>query len=281
MNHQQHEVLLNNEFVAYNEAKLHVSDLAFQRGFGIFDFFKVMEGKPIFLKEHLARFAHSAKQMGLALPHTESVLIGRIETLLERNNLPFSGVKMTLTGGYSPDGFSLGEPNLLLVQQSFSVNKEAQERGIKLMTVNHQRQLPTIKTTDYLMAIKQLPLMRERGAQDVLYVNGGQVTECPRANFFLVSKQGEIWTPGRNILLGISRQKIMEFSEQGFNIKEGDIALGEVLEAKEAFISSTTKNILPVVAVDDHVFGDGLPGPITKDLMQRFAELLEKTIQNS
>src|SRR5690606_17440493 len=129
------------------------------------------------------------------LPFSEEMLVSRIKALLERNNLPFSGVKLTLTGGYSPDGFSLGEPNLLIVQQAFSVNREAQDSGIKLLSVNHQRQLPAVKTIDYLMAIKQLPMMKKQGAQDILYYNGESVTECPRANFFIVSKQGEIMTP--------------------------------------------------------------------------------------
>lgn len=273
--------LYNSEFIAYDDFNIHVSDLAIQRGFGIFDFFKVVKGKPIFLAEHLARFKNSAKEMGLNVPLSDKVLIQQIMALLEKNNLPFSGVKIILTGGYSPDSFSLTKPNLLIVQQPFVINFEAQKKGIKLMTVAHQRQLPNIKTIDYLMAIKTLPAMRANGAQDILYYNAESVTECPRANFFIVNAKGEIRTPEKNILSGISRHKILEFSKDGFSIKVGDIPLKEIYQAKEAFISSTTKNILPIIAIDDCVFGDGTPGPITRLLVQEFDSLIEESIQNS
>lgn len=273
--------LYNGEFIEYDDFNIHVSDLAIQRGFGIFDFFKVVQGKPIFLKEHLARFKNSAKEMGLAIAFTDEALIQQIMALLEKNNLPFSGVKMILTGGYSTDSFSLGEPNLLIIQQTFKINKEAQENGIKVMTVAHQRQLPQIKTIDYLMAIKTLPAMEANGAQDILYYNAESVTECPRANFFIVNAKGEIKTPEKNMLSGISRQHLLEFSKMGFSVKVGDIPLAEIYQATEAFITSTTKNILPVTAIDDCVFGDGKPGPITRLLIQEFDLLIQETIQNS
>ncbi len=273
--------LYNGEFIDYNDFSIHVSDLAIQRGFGIFDFFKVVQGKPIFLDRHLARFKNSAKEMGLTIPFSDEVLVHQIMTLLEKNNLPFSGVKIVLTGGYSKDSFSLGEPNLLIIQQTFKINKEAQVNGIKLMSVLHQRQLPHIKTIDYLMAIKTLPAMQANGAQDILYYNAESVTECPRANFFIINAKGEIRTPEKNILSGISRQKILELSKIGYTVTVGDIRLEEIYKAKECFISSTTKNILPVIGIDDCVFGDGKPGPITSMLVQEFDSLIENAIQNS
>lgn len=267
--------LYNGEFIAYDDFHIHVSDLAIQRGFGIFDFFKVVNGKPIFLAEHLARFKNSAKEMGLDIPLSEEILVQQIMALLEKNNLPFSGVKIILTGGYSLDSFSLAKPNLLIVQQPFEINYEAQKKGIKLMTVAHQRQLPSVKTIDYLMAIKTLPAMKANGAQDILYYNAESVTECPRANFFIVNAKGEIRTPEKNILLGITRQKILELSKNGFAVKVGDIPLEEIYQAKEVFISSTTKNILPIIAIDDCIFGDGTPGPITRFLVEEFDSLIE------
>lgn len=95
----------NSKFIEYKDLNIHVSDLAFQRGFAIFDFFKVVKGKPIFLNEHLARFIHSAKELGLSLSISEEELEKLISQLLEKNDLPESGVKITLTGGYSKDAF--------------------------------------------------------------------------------------------------------------------------------------------------------------------------------
>lgn len=280
MEAQQNYVLLNNEFIPYEEAKLHVSDLALQRGFGIFDYFKVVKGRPVFLKEHLGRLAHSAKEIGLPLRYSEEQLICQIEALLEKNQLPYSGVKLTLTGGYSKDAFSLAEPNFIISQSSMMIDTKAQLEGIKVISVKHQRQLSNIKTIDYLMAIMQLPNMKERGAKDVLYYNKESITECPRANFFIVTQTKEIITPEHNILSGISRQKILALSRQGFTVKTRNISLEEVYQAEEAFISSTTKNILPVIALDDHVFGEGRPGSITKELIERFDTIIEEAVSS-
>lgn len=276
INSKQNYAILNGELVEYKDAVLHVSDLAFQRGFGIFDFFKVVNEKPIFLEEHLTRFINSAEGMELPVRYSIEELKSLIIDLLIKNEMPNSGVKITLTGGYSKDAFSLAEPNLVVTQSSFAVSQNAQEKGIKVISVNHQRQLSGIKTIDYLMAIKMLPQMKEQGAQDILYYNNQWVTECPRANFFIVTKSGEILTPHKDILPGISRQKILELSGEEFKIRACDISLEDVYQAEEAFISSTTKNILPVVVIDEHSFGDGTPGPITRSLSQRYDELIEK-----
>ena len=268
--------ILNNEFVEYEDTRLHVSDLAFQRGFGIFDFFKVVNGKPVFLEEHLTRFMNSAQGMGLPVRYSLEELKSLMKSLLNKNMMPNSGVKIILTGGYSEDAFSLAEPNFVVTQSTFTIDQNAQERGIKVISVNHQRQLSDIKTIDYLMAIKLLPQMKERGAQDILYYNNEGITECPRANFFIVTKSGEILTPRDNVLSGISRQKILQLSGNEFTIKACDISLQDVYNAEEAFISSTTKNILPIVAIDEHSFGDGTPGPVTRRLRKRYDELIEK-----
>ncbi len=272
---KQSYAFLNDEFVDYKDAMLHVSDLAIQRGFGIFDFFKVVKGNPIFLEEHLTRFMRSAKEMGLPVRYSISELKSLMISLLNKNQMPNSGVKIILTGGYSEDAFSLAEPNLLITQSLFTINQEAQEKGIKVISVNHQRQLPDIKTIDYLMAIKMLPKMKEQGAEDILYFNNEWITECPRANFFIVTKSGEILTPQKNVLAGVSRQRILALSGKEFTIRACDISLQDVYEAQEAFISSTTKNILPVVSIDDYSFGDGTPGPITRSLKQKYNELIE------
>lgn len=278
MNKHVNFAMINGEAVEYNNAKLHVSDLAIQRGFGIFDFFKTIEGKVLFLDEHIARFKNSAKELGLRLNYSDEEIKKQIEQLMHKNNLPFSGIKMMLTGGYSKDAFSLAEPNLFITQHVFSIDKEAQMNGIKVITVNHQRQLSNIKTTDYLMAIMLLPKMKSEGAQDILYYNAESITECPRSNIFIINQENEILTPEKNMLSGITRAKILEFRQKGYVIKVRDIALEEVYQAKEAFMSSTTKNILPITAIDDYVIGDGKPGPLTKDLIGEFDKLIQEYI---
>ncbi|MDQ3683622.1 MAG: aminotransferase class IV, partial [Bacteroidota bacterium] len=155
-------IYLNDEFLPEEKAMLHVSDLSIQRGYGIFDFFKIIDDKPVFLEDHLNRFYHSAAQMQLIVSKKREELISIINTLIDQNKLSDSGIKITLTGGYSPDGYTMAGPNLIISQHLFPLTtKESFAKGIKLITYPHQRQLPMVKTIDYLKAIWLQALIKE------------------------------------------------------------------------------------------------------------------------
>ncbi|HQS23042.1 MAG: hypothetical protein B7Y11_02815 [Sphingobacteriia bacterium 24-36-13] len=264
-------ISVNGELKQANSLSISASDLAIQRGYGIFDFLVTVNGNPIFLEDHLLRFYSSAQSMHLPVPVNQKELIGAIGQLMEKNQLPNSGIRLTLTGGNSPDGYSIGNPNLIISQSPFNYQNQVFEKGLKLITYEHQRQLPFIKTIDYLKAIYLQPTIKAAGADDVVYFFNGMVTECPRANFFIVTDQGEVLTPKENILQGVTRKKILEL--RGYTIKETDITIAMIASAKEAFISSSTKNILPVISIDGHTIGDGKPGSITRNLYQQLIHL--------
>lgn len=246
---------LNDQFIPEEKAVLHVQDLSIQRGYGIFDFFKVENTHPVFLDEHLDRFYFSAERMRLNIAYSKDELKKIVFELLVKNNASYTGVRITLTGGYSEDGYQLSKPNLIICLRSFSApTKEQFDKGIRLITYEHQRQLPEVKSIDYLMAIWLQPFTRQNNADDILYHQNGIVTECPRSNFFIVTKDDIIVTASKNILKGIMRQKVVEIAKKGFKIQERDITIDEIKSAKEAFITSTTKHILPVRQVDEHIF---------------------------
>lgn len=248
-------VFLNNEFVQEEKAALHFRDLSIQRGYGIFDFFKVVNGIPVFLSAHVNRFYFSAAQMRLRVRYSMEELQTIIQQLLQKNDMPHTGVRITLTGGYSADGYQLSEPNLLISAHPFTPpSKEQMEKGISLITHLHQRQLPQVKTIDYLMAIWLQPLIKEKKADDVLYYQNTVISECPRSNLFMVTKENKIITPAKNILKGIVRMKVMDLAKKWFEVEERDISLDEIKTAKEVFITSTTKSILPVARINEHSF---------------------------
>jgi branched-chain amino acid aminotransferase len=272
---------INEDFILEASVSLHFSDLAIQRGYGIFDFFKIENNSPLFLDEHLRRFFHSAEQMHLSPGKTKEELKSIIYQLMEKNALPNSGLRITLTGGYSADGYGLAKPNLILSQSLFKLPSEEQfQKGIKLVTHEHQRQLPHVKSIDYLMAIWLQPFIKQNNADDVLYYSGNSVTECPRANFFIVTKDDTIVTPQQNILKGITRNNLIEIASTNFKIEERDTSLQEVLQAKEAFITSTTKNILPVHSINGTRITAGA-GLITKELFQLLQAKLVAQVSES
>ncbi len=257
-------VIINGEFILRSEAKLLISDLAIQRGYGIFDFLKTLNHQPVFIDDHLDRFYFSAAEMNLKIEVKKEQLKVLIYQLIEKNHLPDSGIRITLTGGYSEDGYSMSQPNLLLTQTLFNYDESDFDKGIRLITYEHQRQLPHVKTIDYIYAIYLQHFIKEHEADEVLYHHQSEITECPRANFFVVTHNNEVITPAKNILKGITRKKILECSQ--FNIKEGTIGLRDIKNVKEAFITSTTKYVLPVLEIDGQPVGDGKPGKITKKI---------------
>jgi len=257
-------VFLNGEFIPSARATLQVSDLSIQRGYGIFDFMKTLDNTPVFADEHLERFMHSARQLRLDAGLSKQNLHNTINKLIEINNMPLSGIKLTLTGGYSPDGYTLSKPNLIVTQSPIQLpGADVYEKGIRLVSYPHLRQMPDTKTIDYLMAVWLQPYIKEHNADDVLYHRDGLISECPRSNFFIVTKRDVIVTPAENILKGVIRGKVLELAGRQFEVEERVVTLDEVFDAREAFITSTTKHALPVVEVDGRRIGSGSPGRVS------------------
>ncbi|SFG73223.1 aminotransferase class IV [Pedobacter insulae] len=266
-------ISINHQLYTEENAKISVSDLSIQRGFGIFDFLKTVDNKAIFLEDHFNRFYNSAKEMNLTIGVDREGLKASIDQLMEKNKMPNSGLKFILTGGFSEDGYTMTKPNLILTQVPFEIDLAAFDKGMKLVTYQHQRQLPTIKTIDYLQAIRLQGYIKENLSDDVLYHQQGSIRECPRANFFIV-KDNKVITPKTDILKGITRSKILSLEINNYTISEEDFTLNDIATADEAFISSSTKNALPVLAVDGKTIGDGRPGPITRKINNELYRLI-------
>lgn len=267
-------VLVNGALIPEDEASIKISDLSVQRGYGIFDFFKTVGGQPVFLDDHLDRFYHSAELMRLPVRQSRDEIKEMLNTLILKNNLTDSGIKMILTGGYSPDGFNIAEPNLIVTQQGFKINNSLALKGISLITHPYQRQFSDAKTLDYLKAIWLQPLLREQGADDVLYHDNGYLRECPRANIFIVTADDHILTPGADILKGITRKNLLKITAGRFSAAETEVSLENLKNAREVFITSTTKNILPVVQIDGNVVGEGRPGKLTQLLANEYNRMV-------
>ena len=245
---------INKQIVPIEKAGVLVTDLLVQRGYGIFDYLRVANNKPLFLEDHLERFYNSANAMRLQVKETKEEVLKKVYELIQMNNLGYSGIRLLIGGGDSPDGYTIVEPSLMIVQQPIPTPPDTMNlKGIKLASYDYQRQLARVKTTDYLMAIHLQPWMKEQGADDILYYSEGIVRECPRSNFFIV-KDGTIITASNKMLLGITRKNILKIAtENNIKVEERDFTIAELKTADEAFISSSTKRITAVRQIDDYV----------------------------
>ncbi len=266
---------INGKVIGHMDATIHASDLTFRRGYGVFDFLRVLDGIPVFLEDHLDRFESSAAHLRLKLPVSRDVLRQRIHELILLNHTEEAGIQLFLTGGYSMDGFNPVEPNLVILQVALpKPAPDHYQTGIKLMTYPYQRDFPEAKTTNYQMAVYLNYDMQQRGIQDVLYHHNGKALETSRSNIFIV-KDGRIFTPDKQILAGVTRKHVMSLMADRLEVRS--INLTDVWQADEVFVSSTTKGALPVAQIDDHVFS---VGPVSKTVMEHFSSLVQQHVQS-
>jgi len=243
----------NNQIVPIQEAGVPVTDLLVQRGYGIFDYLRVAKDKPLFIDDHLDRFFNSAEIMRLNIPQTREDIKNIVSQLIQKNNLPYSGIRMIIAGGDAPDGYTIEHPHLIIIQAPLAApTLTLPTSGIKLATYNYQRQIPEVKTTDYLMAVWLQPWMKGQGGDDILYHHNGLVRESTRSNFYLVTKENVVVTAANEMLNGITRKNIIAVCmAKGIPMEVRDLDISEIKTAKEAFITSSTKRIIPVHQVDD------------------------------
>lgn len=264
---------LNGEILPAADTKLHISDLGILRGVGIFDFFRTCRGKPVFIEDYIARFIRSAKGFNFSHPYQSDRIVEEVHRLIALNGFAESGIKLVMTGGFSDNGFDPGDPNfIILVDEFIPPNPEYFKNGVKLITHRHVREFPHVKSTNYLTALMMAPRCKALGAIDVLYHDGTCISEVSRSNFFIV-KDGKVITPGDNILMGITRGKTLELAKKHYPVAERRVELSEIFKADEAFITSSTKRLMPVIDIDGSTIGDGRPGKTTKHLEALFTEL--------
>ncbi|MDF2159217.1 aminotransferase class IV [Algoriphagus sp. CAU 1675] len=260
----------DGQIIPTESATIHPMDLGLIRGYGIFDFFRTVNYKALFLDHYLDRFIASAKKTYLSLDYSRDELKGIIQELIDKNDLKEGGIRMVLSGGMSENHFSPGKGKLYIFAESLIFpSQQKYEQGVKLLSLEYVRPIAEIKTTNYALAVWHSAQWKQQGAEDVIYHLNGYISESSRSNFFIV-KDGVISTPDRHILMGITRKHILELAE---NVEVRPITMQEALAADEAFITSTTKVLLPVTQIDDLKIGNGKTGPVSLDLLERFKKM--------
>lgn len=260
----------DGQIIPVEKATIHPMDLGLIRGYGIFDFFRTVNFKPLFLDSYLDRFIASAEKTFLPLEYSRAELTAVIQDLIEKNNLKEGGMRMVLSGGVSQNHFSPAKGTLFIFAEELLFPEEKKyQSGIKLLGLEYVRPVAKIKTTNYAYPVWDSIRWKKEGAEDVLYHMNGLISESSRSNFFIV-KDGVISTPDKHILNGITRKNIMEIAG---NVQVRSITMQEALDAEETFITSTTKVLLPVTQIDDHMIGNGKPGEVSLELLEKFRAL--------
>lgn len=272
---------VNGEYVDATSAALPVGDLGIVRGYGVFDLGRTYGREPFRLREHIERLERSAAQIDLSLPWSADELEAiALETLARNPDILDASIRIVVTGGESASYMMPEEkPSLFVMVTSLNLPKqELFESGAKLITIQGDRFLPTVKSINYIGAIMAMKQAKRAGAVEALYVSAdGSITECTTSNFFAF-KGDTLITPEKGVLDGITRAATLEVADDIYTIEYRNLRMDELGEIDEAFITSTTKEILPIVQVDEIVIGDGAPGARSKRLMAVLHELVQHEI---
>ncbi|HXH19593.1 MAG TPA: aminotransferase class IV [Chitinophagales bacterium] len=268
---------LNGNVLPANEASVSITDLGLLRGYGIFDYLRTYYGIPFRLQDYLERFRASANDLRLPLKYSDSQITSIVDDLLKKSGITGdAGIRLLLTGGNSPDSMSIAEPNFaVIIEYLPPTPKEQYENGVKLITYPFKRVFPLSKTTNYIAAIKMQPEVKAQKAFDLLYVFNNEVLEVTRNNFFLI-KGDSLITAKDGVLEGVTRKVILELTKEHFNLEVRKVHSNELNAADETFLSGSAKKIIPVVQVDEKIYGSGKPGAGTRKIMQLFDEYVEE-----
>ena len=269
---------MDGEWVHPEQARLSINDLAVLRGYSAFESLRTYDRRAFHLEEHLERLYRSAALIDLEIGRKQAEIAEIVRTIIERNPYRHAAVRLLVTGGESEDGVMAVGKSRLIVLISALAERDRQrfEQGYYLITSRLQREVPEAKTSNYTSAIRALKEAARHGADDALFVNAqGHVQEATRSNFFLF-RGDTLVTPGAEVLIGITRNVVLELARGRFAIEERPILLSELAEADEAFVTSSSREITPVVRIDEQRIGQGKPGPRTIELEQRFIEMIER-----
>ncbi len=266
---------VDGNFVPANQAAISVNDLALLRGYGIFDFLRTYNGVPFYMDAHINRLRKSAEQIGLAIPWSHDQIRDIILETLRRNNHPESSIRLLVTGGDSPDGiFPVGNSRLIVMVSGIKVIPATwYESGVKITTTRIMRLFPEAKSINYIGGIRALEIARQQNAVESLYISAEKnILECTTSNFFGILSNRLI-TPKTGILPGITRKVIFDLVSDVFETDTRQISLEELSQFDEAFITSSSREVLPVIQIDDLMIGDGHPGKVTRKIMALFTDL--------
>jgi len=268
---------VNGNFVPAEQATLPVNDLSIVRGYGVFDYTRSYHGKPFKLHEHILRLERSAKAIQLALPWTTQELETIVQATFDRNDYPDAGIRIVVTGGSSDDFMTPHQQPSLLVMITPLKGSAAQQQaeGVKITTVEMARVLPTVKSINYMGAVIAIEAAKRQGAVEAVYrTRDGRLTEGTRTNLFAFCGN-QLITPKDEVLDGITRAVVMEIAEDDFEVVEGELYYADLQKYDELFITSSTKEIMPVIQVDEQIVTDGKPGPKTHKLIELFHAYVE------
>jgi D-alanine transaminase len=277
---------VNGRYVPMRNATVHVEDRGYQFADGVYEVCEVRGGRLIDERRHMARLKRSLDELRIRMPMSFAALGVVLREVIAKNRIGYGIVYLQVTRGVARRDHAFPAPDVppALVVTARALNKTRNEtlaaKGVAVISVPDNRWgRVDIKTIGLLPNVLARQAAIEQGARDAWFVDqDGAVTESASANAWIVTEDGTVVTHPADhaILRGITRTVLFEaIKAQGLAVEERAFTLKEAYAAREAFLTSASQIVLPVVRIDGRAIGHGKPGPIATALRAQFHHYAE------
>src|SRR6478752_703987 len=277
---------VNGRYLPQQAAAVHVEDRGYQFSDGVYEVCEVRGGSIIDQRRHLVRLKRSLDELRIDMPMSEAALATVMRETVRRNRVRDGIVYLQITRGvarrdhaFPPPGTA---PSLVVTARNldFAGNDKMAAAGTAVITVPDNRWARVdIKSTSLLPNVLAKQAAREQGAREAWFVDAqGRVTEGSSSNAWIVTRDGKVVTrqADHGILKGITRAVVLDaIAAQGLKLEERAFTLDEAHAAREAFITSASQIVLPVVKIDGRPVGNGAPGLIASGLRRDYHQYAE------
>src|SRR3989441_1945835 len=279
-------VYIDGEYQPKGSAKISVYDHGLLYGDGVFEGIRAYNGIVFHLREHIERMLEGLRITRINSPLSKEELMNAVVETLRRNNFMDAYIRLIITrgrGNLGLDPRSSQKPSIIIMSEPVGPahGKEAREKGITAIISGYRRDMVDgttheLKSLNYIQSVLAKFQAIDAGADEVIMLDHrGMVSEFHGSNLFTV-KKGIVNTPtsAAGILHGITRMRVMKLAEElGHEVHERDITPYELLTSDEVFLTGTMAEIVPVIKMNGVAIGDGVPGPITKEIIIAFQRI--------
>ncbi|HMQ58058.1 MAG TPA: D-amino-acid transaminase [Rhizobiaceae bacterium] len=279
---------VNGRYLPHADAVVHVEDRGYQLADGVYEVCELAGGKMLDVTGHLDRLDRSLRELSMREPVGRAALLTIMREIVRRNRMRDGMVYIQVTRGvarrdhvYPPASV---KPALVVTAKRIdpAVYERYAEKGVAVITLPDNRwDRVDIKTVGLLPNAMARQKAREAGASEAWFVDSdGNVTEGAATNAWIVTEGGDLVTRPANhgILRGITRETVLKAAASlGIAVTERPFSVAEALRAREAFLTSATNRVMPVVSIDSNTVANGHPGSIARALRERFFAVAEKT----
>jgi D-alanine transaminase len=272
---------VNGRYRPWRDATVHVEDRGYQFSDGVYEVCEVRDGRMVDERRHMARLERSLGALRMAMPMSGAALGVVLRETVRRNRVRNGIVYLQVTRGvarrdhaFPPAGTA---PSVVVTARSLDTagNEAMAEKGVAVVTVADNRWgRPDIKSISLLPNVLAKQAAREQGAREAWFVDrDGKVTEGSSSNAWIVTADGKVVTRAADtaILRGITRDVLIgAISAQGLTLEERPFTVSQAQAAREAFLTSASQIVMPIVKIDGKLVGNGKPGPVARALRQAF-----------